>query len=111
MGKLATYWQEYRKTPAKSPRKLELQKMINDIEEWMIKQKYKKPGTKTDWATFKEAKIMPTKDKYGEFVGPAHYEHDVRTGYKRCAACRYNKNPNCCKTCHDSGAQPQWCHV
>lgn len=111
MGKLAELWTEYKKTPAKSQRKIDIQKEINKIERWMIGKGYKKEGTQTDWAKYKPAKTMPQKDKYGDILNENCKEHDVRRGRDRCDACVYNKNPNCCMTCHETGALLSWISV
>lgn len=111
MGKLSNYWKEYWKTPANSQRKRDLQIQINNIENWMINNKYKEPGTKTNWSKVKKNKYKQIKSKYGDFVGIAHRGHDIKYGYYRCDSCKYNKNPNCCQTCHDNGTFLSWIHI
>lgn len=48
MGKLKDLWEELKTLDNDNPRKKEVQKEINDIEEWMIGRGLKKDGT-TKW--------------------------------------------------------------
>ena len=48
MGKLGDLWQQIRDMDFEDPRRVEVQKEINKVEQWMIDKGYKKDGL-TQW--------------------------------------------------------------
>ena len=68
MGKLAELWQQIKDMDYDDPRVPEVQKEINDVEEWMITKGYKTDGV-TQWGKF-----SGNSNEYPHHTGFVRYE-------------------------------------
>lgn len=106
MGKLSELWQDLKAT-SDDVKKKEIQKKINDIEEWMIDNKFGSIKNKTDWSKQKTSKTYRFESvKDGGHQIPV----GAKVGREMCLCCRYNKHSYCGMDLEE-GDKPCWANV